>query len=542
VDRLCRPSRFAPLLLCAAAALSALFARRGLPLPDEGAMLTNAAKILRGGVFYADIDAYPFPAATYALALAMQLFGEHFTVARAFSGALYCGSLVALYRAALVLLGRRRAALFGLFVLALKPLAWPAFTLFLYSEFAFFFGCLALALLVGGGWGGARGRLALAGVCVGVAVLSKQNLGMPLAGAVGLVLILPVPGAAAPTRERVRAALVFALGAALPVVAFLACCAAAGVLGTALWSGLVRPFTGYLPASGVPFGRALAWWELGGLASDAAALAYLPIVPWQLASALGAPGQLGVEILGRALYTSVVAAFVWCAARLLRPTTRRDARHGVAALALVALAFAASAWPRADFYHVAGVYPVVALLLFALGAPAAGSRAPRATAAAVGVLLVLAGATAASYAASHNVPLDLARADLRVAPEEAWFEVALERIVAEVEPGEPIFVYGHEAYYYFLTDRYFPWPFAQLYPGQTGEDSGAALARLLAREAPRLVVRGLQETPGLPRIGSYAPELARRLSQGFARDDLFFEGAPGGGPSLAVLAVLRRSP
>ena len=44
--------------------MSAIFAGYRLGGNDEGALLTAAGKILRGGVFYRDIDAYPFPAQT----------------------------------------------------------------------------------------------------------------------------------------------------------------------------------------------------------------------------------------------------------------------------------------------------------------------------------------------------------------------------------------------------------------------------------------------------------------------------------------------
>ena len=81
-DVLGRPLIFAPLLVGLAAALSLWFANRGLPIPDEGAILTNAAKILRGAVFYRELDADPFPGATYCLAFFMKLFGEHLSVAR----------------------------------------------------------------------------------------------------------------------------------------------------------------------------------------------------------------------------------------------------------------------------------------------------------------------------------------------------------------------------------------------------------------------------------------------------------------------------
>ena len=68
VEGLCRPAFFGPLLVALAAGLSVWLMDRGSPPNDEGALLTNAARILRGDVFYRDIDAYPFPAATYLLA------------------------------------------------------------------------------------------------------------------------------------------------------------------------------------------------------------------------------------------------------------------------------------------------------------------------------------------------------------------------------------------------------------------------------------------------------------------------------------------
>ncbi len=58
-----RPVVFAPLLLLLGFAISALVADRGLPANDEGALLTAAAKLLRGAVFYREIDAYWFPGA-----------------------------------------------------------------------------------------------------------------------------------------------------------------------------------------------------------------------------------------------------------------------------------------------------------------------------------------------------------------------------------------------------------------------------------------------------------------------------------------------
>ena len=171
---------FGPILVALAAGVSASVALVGLPSNDEGALLTAAARLLRGGIFYRDVDSYPFPAAAYLLAFAMRVFGEHLTVARVLAGALYCVSVVSLYAAALHLMDRRRAALFGLCTLAFKFLAWPAFTHYMYADLAFAFACAAIALLMGRPPDAARGRLVAAGACLGISIAAKQNLGIPL--------------------------------------------------------------------------------------------------------------------------------------------------------------------------------------------------------------------------------------------------------------------------------------------------------------------------------------------------------------------------
>ena len=91
-----RPAVFAALLAILGGAISAAVADRGLPANDEGALLTNAAKLLRGAVYYRDIDAYPFPGAAYLLAGAMGLFGEHLSVARALAAIVYVTAIVGL--------------------------------------------------------------------------------------------------------------------------------------------------------------------------------------------------------------------------------------------------------------------------------------------------------------------------------------------------------------------------------------------------------------------------------------------------------------
>jgi hypothetical protein len=550
--RLLRPAVFLPALLVAALVLSAGFARLGLPGADEGALLTNAVKLLRGAVYYRDVDAYPFPLATYLLAGWMGAFGEHLGAARGLAALVYAVTVASLYACALPLLGARRAALFGLSLLAFKYLAWPSFTAYTYWDVAFACACLCAALLVAGDPRGSAARLAAAGAAAGLAVLAKQNLGLYLAGAVGAGLLLagPLLGAGrAGARAGVRAAALFAAGAALPLAVAGAYFAGHGVLGRMLGSGLVRPFTGYLPTSAIPFSVPLAWWELGSLRGRAGE-AYLCHRLWRLLSfgpladrpVTGALWSAG-EILARALYSSVPLAFLGAAVlwwrERWRGTAARDER--LFRLAVIAGAVFLSALPRADQAHVVSVYPLVLLLLYALWA----RLAPRALALEAGVvalLLVACGWLLRVELPWHSHRVRLARADVWVRPEDAWVESVVRFVEAETAPEDGVFVYGQQADLYFLSGRRFAWPFAQLYPGQTGGEGGRELAELLRHEPPRLVIRGLMSWPGLPDLPSSVPLVDRWVNHRCEALPEVFERFPlpsGPAPVWWSIAVLR---
>jgi hypothetical protein len=318
LDRLCRPALFAPLLATLGLLISLWFMNRGLPPNDEGALLTNAAKILQGGVFYRDIDAYPFPAAPYLLALAMRVFGEHLSVARGLAVVHFEVALLALYAASLRLLDRPRAALFGLSLLVFKFAAWPAFTAYTYSDLSFAGACVAAVALLAHLDGRGRARLALAGVAVAISIAAKQNLGLPLGGAIAAVLLVPgiAAGAARDLADRLRDAGALAAGAAAVLLPALAYFASQGLAGRMLESGLWRPFTGYLPTSAISFLEPLAWWEWGAL-RGMPAFPYFPGAYWSMLSRDVLPGAAlypvywsAGELFSRLVYTSVPLVFI----------------------------------------------------------------------------------------------------------------------------------------------------------------------------------------------------------------------------------------
>jgi len=218
-------------------------------------------------------------------------------------------------------------------------------------------------------------------------------------------------------------------------------------------------------------------------------------------------------------------------------------------MAVLAIAGLLSAFPRADFFHLISIHPLLLLLAFALlpVAPGAGrvsiAASTRRLAVGVGLALTLAGGLALVFQQQFRYRIELPRGTFAVHPPTAWLEPIVRYLDEKLAPGEPFFVYGHEAFYYFLADRYTAWPFAQLYPGQEGADGGQALVELLERDPPRLIVRGMLNWPALPVLPRYAPRLHAFVSENYEPDPGLAERyAPPGGfaPPAGAISVLRR--
>ena len=558
-----RPAFFGPLLTALGMALSLWFASHGLPVNDEGAVLALAGKISRGSVFYRDIDAYYLPGSLYLLSGWMRLVGEHVNAARWLAAAFFSGLLLGLYWIALQLLDRRHAAIFGIGLLSFKFLASPAFTAYMYSDVSLCFATYAIAVFLRHEVGGPSIGLAGAGVLVALTIACKQSLGIYLAGAASVLLALSpelLGDARRDTRTRLSELGAFWSGLVITAAPMLGYFAVKGVLGNLVHSSLIRPFLAYLPTSGIAFTKPLEWWNLGDL-QGMPGFPYFVAPYWSMLMNRQLPAETlyplywtAGEIFARALYSSVPVIFgaiFWRWARRRRARRISRAERRLFAFAGLALAVVLSAFPRADFFHVVSVYPVVFLLLFALRGPSggeAGSREGRSglpwlPACAVALLLALTGSLAIAYQARHTYHMKLSRADLYIEPDHSWVESIVKYVDEELGPGEQLFVYGHEAYYYFLTGRYHPWPFVQLYPGQVGGDQGAPLARMLAGRPPEIIVRGLMEWPGVPAISSYAKALSAFVAGNYETEPSFFARHPppaGAVPPDWAVSVLRR--
>ncbi len=565
VKSLTRPRVFAALLVVLSGIQSWSYASYGLGGSDEGALLATAGRILRGDVFYQDIDAYPFPGSNYLLALAMALLGEHLSVARLLAGLIYSGIVVTLYGIALQLLDRQRAALFGISLLGFKFLAWPAYTSYFYWDLSFLGACVAVLLILGESDRHSRSRLIGIGAATGIAFISKQSIGIYLGLAIAALLMLERTlkrdeRTAANSMPRVVGHL--SLGFALTAGPLMLYFALQGLLPQMIDSGLIRPFTDYADTSGISFTVPLRWWELGSL-KGSKLFFYYPVSYWNLVSKQLLPGgeaayafywmagEIFIRVVYSALPLTFVAALVSCIRsrkRLSLPEERR-----FAAFALLCAAVTGSAFPRADFTHLMGVYPMVLLLMFGCVGRLAGIeregvrarllRGGEALTVAFFALLFL--ALGLMRHAGMTAQMNLQRADLWVFPEDSYRASVVRFVTDEVPENAPLFIYGHEAHYYFLSGRYSSWQFLQLYPGQAGGDDGRALTEMLKRNPPRVVIQGFLNFPGLPNLSSYTPILHEYLRANYERDDQVFQRYPpasGNPPSPYWIQLFRLKP
>ena len=137
----------------------------------------------------------------------------------------------------------------------------------------------------------------------------------------------------------------------------------------------------------------------------------------------------------------------------------------------------------------------------------------------IAVLLLLASVAELAHRYEDNLThrLELDRASLRIRARDVWVGAAVRYIEENIPPGDPLFVYGNEAYFYYLSDRFFPWPFVQLYPGMAGGDDGRELAARVLSLRPPLVVKGALAWEGVPDLTGYTPILNKALRSHYQR-------------------------
>lgn len=498
------------------------FLERGISLHDEGSMLAIGEALANGEVLYRD-RVTSLPPLTFELMGGLfRVFGPNLVVGRILQMLVFSGVVLLVHALLRRSAGSRTALLGGLAVLAIKPLGFRLWTIVNYSQLAILL-CLAAVLLMFRFLESRRDAwLVAAGAAVGLAVLTKQNLGGLLACLVVGGIVGSWCGEAGRTRGELIRRLARLAGAMLtPMVCAVVYYTARGgggeLLDQTLWRALGQRASYWVPLPA-------AWlWSLRPEGAGHEAFTYFPAPLFNLSWQGRVPlfsGTLGliVELFVKSAYYVPPLLLVVAAISLTRHSSPRD-RLGWSArwiALLLGAAMYAGTLHRADWTHLMNVYP--ALIVLSATALAWLARASRPwNLCGAGLLAIwLAGGTAC-YAAvlmAYRTPVSTPRGRLIGTPERAAEAARVLAYLRERPAREKIVILRGEPLYYFLTGRRILLRHDVFLPGLVREtDDGWTAARL--REVD-VVLYNPRESPLIPlTLPEYAPASAAVLAREF---------------------------
>jgi 4-amino-4-deoxy-L-arabinose transferase-like glycosyltransferase len=419
---------------------------------DEGIILEPAQRMLVGARPYTDFFAYMSPGSYWLQS----------SVFRALGVSLWTGRLLVILDFSLqcALIYWLTARLASSKVAAAAMLAFAGFQIadpeFVTAQHRWDSATLALAGLCAAvlAIGGAKARWwAASGALIAAAAWCTPSMALVAAG-VGLWLAL--------SRERWKAVPPF-VGGALAVSSL--------AVGALAISGSPAPFIhqmlwlrqNYSAVNAMPYGSVIGGY--GNLLKDAAG-----------------PFELAVRVVLVACYALPAilppAALILWGIALTRAKISAHERAPVQLLILAMIGLVLTTFPRADMMHLA----FVAALPYALvGAILARFMPARAGAYLAGVAVALAILFAGNYfkgwaeAGRLSSPVG----ELRVATSQL---PDVEKLLANVRPGESLFVYPYMPIHYFVTQARNPTRFCYLAPGMmTNREASETLAELETR-------------------------------------------------------------
>jgi len=518
-------SRALGLALVGAAFLYALwFHDKGIVMGEEGQILTEAESILAGKVLYRDIDGYVAPGVWYLTAGFMKLTGPSLNATRILMAALYALTLGVVWAISCRAASLPAAAVACLGLALLKVLAFPLGVFVFYTEFAVFFGLVALWSLLAYEQEGGRRRLVAAGAAVALGIVFKQNLGGYVALAAASWLLLY-------HRSR-RELLAFAAPVAVVGSLVLLYFGAEGALPAMLRGLLYVPFAGFYGVVDVPYFAAFAPRAL----TPSESYQYLPLLFWEERfyrpwwGQGWAPVARGISIVLYAFPLVVSGAVV--AKALLRRSIGRERLL----LLLGALALFLGCFPRADFAHLnqnlVGFFPLTAAVVW---------HSPRRRLLAASLAPLLAGTAVFCAVILQNFPytarFEHPRARLWISePAHEALSDVLDWIERSIPPREPFVFYPTGGMYRFLTGRIAPQRYTVMLPPNIGHDAGEEAARNLERLRVRYVLYSVAPLQGVPSLEEFAPVLHEYLSSHYS------PVASRGFRQRETLQVLKRNP
>lgn len=463
------------------------------------------------------------------LAALFGLLGPSLAVGRVLQAFVFTGCVLAGGAILRELAGPRAAWLGAVSLLALKPLAFPMWTIVNYSQLAMLF-ALAAILACLQHLARRRGPWLLAtGVGIGLTFATKQNLGALLAAAVVCALVLESRAQGATGRDPsalwTRGARVVA-GVALVIASLGAAYARQGTLGE-LVDRAVLGFGAFAAANWIPppgLGLGPGDWR-------AWTFYYLPspLVGLGLEGRLALPpswaGVLQPLVVGCYALPFLFAVL----AALARGSPSRissSARCGGALVLVFCVSAHASMLYRADWAHLMNVYPA-AILLAGIGLPpwCRRLRAARiATAALLAAWLAAGIALAALVIGSYRSPVESPRGRILELPLAAAEANRVLEYASGRPAGERLVFLPAAPLYAFLAERRLALPFDFLLPGILTERDDERVAERL-RGVERIVYQpGTNPSVRVP-ITEYAPRSAARLARAFGVERILGWGA-----------------
>lgn len=540
---------------------------RWLSLQDEGYILAIADDLNRGKLLYRDVTAdAPFPGAFYLLAWWFRWTTPSVESTRILAVGGFALYVAALYRIAREVLSRRWCFGLVLALLCYRVWAFPHWHIYSYSLVAAVFLTIAAALIAVYLRTQTLGPLVLAGLLAGAGIMSKQNYGLAVTGALGLMLLL------APWVERERRP---GFLRALAPGATLGIAAAAVVVPTLWWFASQGAWEAMVDQTWrypfdlmneLSFTTLPNLWPLWGQDADLRSQigGYFPAI---LATLWWYPcTDCFVSEMSRGpLYQSTafwdvtlklvywaplllfgLAAALWGGRILFGRAKGPGLSNPTGHLLVLALAggfLLAFNKPR-DWVHLMMVYPPILVVGAALAQdglqampPAMGRLGRWALGAALGVLLLLSVTLMIDLRRQMNWPLLMDRggvyADRQNGPLLQEVHAYMDR---SLPPTAPLPVYPVQPMIGFLAGRETAAGYYVVWPAQS-EDRDEKIIADFAKRDIQTVIYSVSQFQHLRPFRENAPELYAFLLDNFAIDRVFVDEQNG-----PILLGLRREP
>ncbi len=499
------------------------FLERGVSLMDEGSILTIADGLRQGEVLYRDRVTFMAPLTYELMAFLLTWFGPHVLVGRVAQMFVFTGCVILLHAILRRTSGRRAALVGAILLLALKPLAFPLWTVVNYSQIGMLLCLLTVWTVLRFLHGRGAGWLVATGAAIGLTLVTKQNLGMVIGAVVALSITLDwLYDSRRRLGQLTARAGGLVLGVLPPIIATLLLYLSAGA-ATALVQRAVLGLPQLALAYSIP-PPGLELWAFRAEGVGEQAFRYFPAplfnLGWQgIVPLFSDPLTLLVELLVKTAYYAPVVLLVARAvslARALRLGAARDQWSGE----LLVLAFGAAVYAsmlyRADWAHLMNAYPALIVSCVAALAPwASRSLWGKGVAGTLCTLWLLSAvATGVALFMAYGTPVQTARGRLLEAPLQAD---KVNRVLAylEQQPDDArILILRGEPFYYFASGRRVPVEFDMLIPVVvTPADDKRVAERLVDIDQ---IVYNLREYPLIPSpIVEHAPRTASVLANDF---------------------------